>query len=45
MFAKRHNISFAWQSRFYDVVILTKQDEFDRIWKYIENNIAKWNIY
>ncbi|MBQ8035475.1 MAG: hypothetical protein IJ268_00625 [Proteobacteria bacterium] len=44
MFAKRHNISFAWQSRFYDVVI-TKQDEFDRIWKYIENNIAKWNIY
>ena len=41
IYAKQHKIPFAWQSRFYDVII-TKQYEFDRTWQYIENNVAKW---
>ncbi|MBQ1265601.1 MAG: hypothetical protein IIY06_02370 [Proteobacteria bacterium] len=41
IFAKKHNIPFAWQPRFYDIII-TKQYEFDRTWQYIENNVAKW---
>ena len=41
LYAKQHKIEFAWQPRFYDVII-TKQFEFDRVWRYIENNVAKW---
>ena len=43
LYAKRNHITFAWQPRFYDVVI-TKQYEFERVWQYIENNVAKWHI-
>jgi len=30
-----------WQSRYYDHVIRNQQD-YDEIWKYIENNPVKW---
>ena len=43
-YAKQHDIPFPWQSRFYESVI-TKQYEFDRVWRYIDNNVAKWISY
>ena len=42
IYAKQHQIPFAWQPRFYESVI-TKQYEFDRVWRYIDNNVAKWH--
>ena len=41
IYAKQHNIPFAWQPRFYESVI-TKQFEFERTWQYINNNVKKW---
>ena len=40
-FAKRNNISFAWQARFHDHII-RNSNEMNIIAKYIEENIAKW---
>ena len=41
IFAKRNHIPFAWQSRYYDV-ILKDQIGFDRVRRYINNNVRKW---
>ncbi|MBP5710742.1 MAG: hypothetical protein J6W84_07185 [Bacteroidales bacterium] len=40
-FARKHNIPFAWQTRFHDHII-RDTNEMNRIAKYIENNVAKW---
>ena len=40
-YARHNNIPFAWQTRFHDHII-RNQDEMDRIVRYIENNVAKW---
>ena len=40
-FARQNNIPFAWQTRFHDHII-RDTDEMNRIAKYIENNVAKW---
>ena len=42
-FAHRHQIPFAWQSRFHDHII-RNTDEMNRIAKYIENNVAQWSF-
>ncbi len=41
IFANKNNIPFAWQPRYYDV-ILKDQIGFDRVRRYIENNVMKW---
>ena len=40
-FARKHNIPFAWQTRFHDHII-RDTDEMNDIADYIENNVAKW---
>ena len=40
-FARQQQIPFAWQTRFHDHII-RDTDEMNRIAKYIENNVAKW---
>ena len=40
-YARQNNIPFAWQTRFHDHII-RDTDEMNRIAKYIENNVAKW---
>ena len=40
-FAKEHDITFAWQTRFHDHII-RNQKEMDLITEYIENNVRKW---
>ncbi len=40
-YAHENNIDFAWQTRFHDHII-RDTDEMNRIAKYIENNVAKW---
>ncbi|MDO5665952.1 MAG: transposase, partial [Bacteroidia bacterium] len=40
-YANRHNIPFAWQTRFHDRIIRNKE-ECNRIAEYIENNPANW---
>ena len=40
-YARQHRIPFAWQTRFYDHIIRNR-NEMNRIAKYIENNVAKW---
>ncbi len=40
-FANRHEIEFAWQTRFHDHII-RNQKEMDLITEYIENNVRKW---
>ena len=40
-FAKEHDITFAWQTRFHDHII-RNQKEMDLISEYIENNVRKW---
>lgn len=40
-FARKNDISFAWQSRFYDRII-RDVDELNHIAAYIENNVPKW---
>lgn len=44
IYAKQHHIPFAWQPRFYESVI-TKQYVFERVWQYIDNNVAKWHTH
>ena len=41
-YARRRNIPFGWQSRFYDRIV-RNQYELNRIAEYIENNVAKWD--
>ena len=41
-FAHRHQIPFAWQSRFHDRII-RNTGEMNRIAEYIENNVAQWD--
>lgn len=41
-FANENKIEFAWQTRFYDHIVRS-QDELERIYEYIQNNIATWN--
>lgn len=40
-FANDNNISFAWQTRFFDHIV-RNQNEMNSIAEYIENNVAKW---
>jgi len=40
-YAKDNILPFAWQPRFHDHII-RDTDEMNRIAKYIENNVAKW---
>ncbi len=40
-YARQNNIPFAWQTRFHDHIIRNR-NEMNRIAKYIENNVAKW---
>ena len=40
-FANQNNITFAWQTRYYDQIIRNPIMKI-RITKYIENNVAKW---
>ena len=40
-FARKHHIPFAWQPRFHDHII-RNNSEMNRIAKYIENNVVKW---
>jgi putative transposase len=42
MYARIHNIDFAWQSRYYDHIIRDSAS-YQRIKKYIINNPKKWN--
>ena len=42
-FAHRHQIPFAWQSRFHDHII-RNAGEMNRIAKYIENNVSQWSF-
>lgn len=39
--ANEKNITFAWQTRFYDRIV-RDQNELNRIAEYIENNVANW---
>ena len=41
-FARKNNIQFAWQSRYYDRIIRDSA-EMNRIAEYIENNVAEWD--
>lgn len=43
VYAKIHNIDFAWQFRFHDRIIRDKA-EYQRIEKYIRDNPKNWNI-
>ena len=40
-YAKKENLPFAWQSRFYDHMI-RDEEEFKRIQQYIINNPKNW---
>ena len=42
LFARRHEIEFAWQSRYHDHIIRDVTDG-NRIAEYIENNVARWD--
>ena len=42
MYARRNNISFAWQQRYHDHIIRGVRDG-NRIAEYIENNVARWD--
>jgi len=37
-----NNIEFSWQTRFHDRIIRS-QDELERIYDYIQNNVTAWN--
>ena len=41
LFARKHQIDFGWQSRYYDR-ITRNQREGNNIANYIENNVARW---
>lgn len=40
-YANENNVTFAWQSRFYDRIVRDQQ-ELNSIAHYIENNVANW---
>ena len=40
-YARKNNLDFAWQSRFHDHIIRSK-DDYVRISNYIQNNPANW---
>lgn len=42
-YAKENKILFDWQPRFYDRIV-RDDDEFSRIWKYIEGNVKNWEL-
>ena len=42
-YANDNHIPFCWQARYYDRII-KDQAGFERVRKYIENNVAKWKI-
>ena len=42
-YANENNITFAWQSRYYDHII-RNQNEMNKIAQYIINNPAKWEL-
>jgi len=41
MYARKNNIPFNWQTRYYDHII-RNNDELNNIRKYIINNPLKW---
>jgi hypothetical protein len=41
MYARKHNINFAWQERFHDRII-RDSNELDNARKYIIDNPKKW---
>ena len=41
-YARKNNIDFGWQERFYDIIIPDDR-AFIRISKYIENNPRNWH--
>ncbi len=43
-YASKNTIDFSWQSRFYDH-ITRDEDELNRIWEYILNNLQNWQKY
>jgi len=43
MYAKKHNMDFAWQPRFHDRIIRNK-NEYKRIANYIINNPETWDM-
>jgi len=43
MYARLHNIEFAWQPKYYEHVIRNEQD-LQRIREYIRNNPAQWKL-
>ncbi len=43
MYARLHNIEFAWQPKYYEHVIRNEQD-LQRIQVYIQNNPAQWKL-
>jgi len=42
-YARKNQITFAWQTRFHEHII-RNTNEMNRIAKYIETNVAKWDI-
>lgn len=40
-YARQNNIPFEWQTRYYDRII-RDDDEYDRIEKYIRDNVKNW---
>ncbi len=40
-YANANHIPFKWQPRFYDSIIFD-QNDFERVWHYIENNVNNW---
>ncbi len=41
LFARRHDIEFAWQGRYHDHIIRNRE-EGNKIADYIKNNVARW---
>ena len=42
IYARKHGLPFLWQSRYWGI-ILKDQQGFERVRRYIDNNIAKWD--
>ena len=41
-YANANNLTFGWQTRFYDVII-SSNEEFNNIVAYINSNVSKWD--
>lgn len=41
-YAKANNLTFGWQTRFYDIII-SSDEEFNNIVAYINSNVSKWD--